>query len=48
MLVPRAQQEPFRAVLKTIGDKQLVNILVEVTIENGEILVTEYALPPVE
>jgi predicted nuclease of predicted toxin-antitoxin system len=47
-VAPATQQALFRAVLKTIGENELVNTVVEVTIENGEIVVIEYALPTVE
>jgi predicted nuclease of predicted toxin-antitoxin system len=47
-VTPTLQRELFQAALKTIGESELVNTVVEVGIENGQISVVQYGLPPGE
>ena len=44
-VVPAMQREMFQAVLHVIGDTTVVNTVVEVDIEAGQIEVTQYELP---
>jgi predicted nuclease of predicted toxin-antitoxin system len=44
-VIPALQRELFRAVLKVIGGSDLVNTVVEVGIEDGQISVVRYGLP---
>ncbi len=44
-VVPELQRHLFRAVLDEIGNADLVNTIVEVEIEDGQIAIAQYQLP---
>jgi predicted nuclease of predicted toxin-antitoxin system len=44
-VVPSLQRELLRAVLDHVGDRGLLNTVIEVGIEDGQIAIVEYKLP---